>query len=191
MKKTLTLLFAVAAFTASFAQGRSNNNKHNNGNSNGTYNNNGQYDNNQNNNYQNSALVVNAYSQNGFTVTLDNGNTSQSNSNNVRLRSISSGNHLVTVSEFRSSILGKQVPRVIYNSNVTFRSGYETVLTIDNNGTATITERQISGNGNGNNGNNWNNGKGKKNKKNKYPHDNRNHDKQKNHGNDDDDRKDD
>ena len=186
MKKTLTLLFAVAAFTTSFAQGNSKNNKH----SNDTYNNNAQYDNNQNNNYQNSALVVNANSQNGFTVSIDNGNTSSSNSNNVRFRNISSGNHLVTVSEFRSSILGKQVPRVIYNSNITFRSGFETVLTIDNNGTATITERQISGNGNGNNGNNGN-GKAKKNKKNKYPHDNRNHDKQKDHGNnnDDDDRK--
>ena len=186
MKMTLTLLFAVAALTTSFAQGRSNNNKH----SNGTYSNNGQYENNQNNNYQNSALVVNANSQNGFTVSIDNGNTSPSNSNNVRFRSISSGNHLVTVSEFRSSILGRQVPRVLYNSTITFKPGIETVLTFDNNGTVNITERQLSRNGNGNNGNNGN-GKAKKYKKNKYPHDNRNHDKQKNHGNDDDDRKDD
>lgn len=186
MKKTLTLLFAVAAFTTSFAQGRSNNNKNNND----TYNNNGQYDNNQNNNYQNSALVVNAYSQNGFTVSIDNANSMQSNSNNVRFRNISAGSHLVTVSEFRSSILGKQVPRVIYNTSINFRAGFETVLTIDNNGTATITERQISRNGNSNDGNNGN-GKAKKNKKNKYPHDNRNHDKQKDHGHDDNDRKDD
>ena len=185
MKKIFTLLLAVGVISSSFAQWRNNDND--NRNNNGTYNDNGRYDNNQNNNYQNSALVVNAYSQNGFSVSIDNGNTSPSNSNTVRFRSIASGNHLVTVSAVRSSVLGRQVPRVIYNSTITFKPGVETTLNIDNNGAVNITERQISGNGNNNNGNGNNgNGKNKKYKKNKYPHDNRNHDKQKKQDRDDD-----
>ena len=181
MKKIFTLLVAVAALSSSFAQEREHDND--------DRNKNGQYNNNQNNNYQNSALVVNAYSQNGFSVSIDNGNSTSSNGNLVRFRSIGSGNHLVSVSAVRSTILGRQVPRVIYNSTITFKPGIETTLNIDNNGAVNITERQISGNGN--NGNNGNNGRGNKYKKNKYPHDNRNHDKEKHHGQEDDDRKDD
>lgn len=177
MKKIFTLLLAVGVLSSAFAQWRNNGND--------DRNNDGQYGNNQNNNYQNSSLVVNAYSQNGFTVSIDNGNTSQSNGNSIQFRSLASGNHLVTVSAYRSTILGKQVPRVIYNSNITFKPGVETSLNIDNNGAVNITERQVSGNGN-----NGNNGRGNKYKKNKYPHDNRNHDKEKHHGHDDDDRND-
>lgn len=189
MKKIFTLLLAVGVLSSAFAQWRNNGND--------DRNNNGQYGNNQNNNYQNSSLVVNAYSQNGFTVSIDNGNTSQSNGNSIQFRSIASGSHLVTVSAYRSTILGKQVPRVIYNSNISFRPGVETTLNIDNNGAVNITERQLSGNGNNGNYNNGrdndnraNNGKGNKYKKNKYPHDNRNHDKQKHREHDDDDRND-
>ena len=187
MKKILTLLLVAGLFSSTYAQRRSNGN--NNQNNNGTYSNNDRYENTQNNNYQNSALVVNSNSQNGFTVSVDNGNTYPSNSNSVRLRTLSPGNHLVTVSEYTRSILGRQVPRVIYNSTITFKAGFETTLNIDANGQINITEKQISGNGNGN----GNNGKSNKykNKKNKYPHDNRNHDKQKKNGKGHDDRDDD
>ncbi|MFN0083270.1 MAG: hypothetical protein ACKVOM_12205, partial [Ferruginibacter sp.] len=116
-------------------------------------------------------------------------NPINSNSNTVRLRTLSPGSHAVIISEYRISILGRQVPRVIYNSTINFRAGIETTLNIDNNGQVTVTEKQFSGNGN-----NGNNGKGKKNKKNKYPHDNRNGEKDKNHGHgdhDDNDGKDD
>lgn len=184
MKRILTFLLVAGISTSSFAQYSTagNSDQH----SNGNYGKNRQYDNGQNSNYQNSALVVNASSQNGFTVSVDNGNPINSNSNTVRLRTLSSGNHTVTVSEYRSSILGRQVPRVIYNSTINFRAGIETTLNIGNNGQVTITEKQFSGNGN--------NSKGKKNKKNKYPHDNRNGEKEKNHGHgnhDDNDRNDD
>ncbi|MCY7292415.1 MAG: hypothetical protein LH615_09560 [Ferruginibacter sp.] len=181
MKKILTLLLVAGVFSTSFAQWR--NNGDDNQNSNGTSNDNGQYGNRQNNNYQNSALVVNANSQNGFKVSVDNGNTYPSNSNTVRLRTLSPGNHIVTVTEFNRGILGRQVPRVIYNSTINFKSGIETTLTIDNNGQVNITERQLSGNSNGN-GNNGKNGKVKKMKKTKYPHDTRNGDKEKKHGHD-------
>ena len=191
MKKILTLLLVAGVFTSSFAQWRNNGNDNQNGNNNS--NTNGEYGNTQNNNYQNSALVVNANSQNGFTVSVDNGNTMPSNSNTVRLRTLTPGDHLVTVKEFGRSILGRQIPKVIYNSTLTFKAGIETTLNIDNNGQVTITERQISGNRNGN-GSNGNNGKAKKMKKNKYPHDNRNGEKEKKHGHgdhNDNDRKDD
>ena len=174
MKKFFTLLFFAGLFTSSFAQGETAKNKK----QNGTYNNNEQYNNNQNNGYNNSTLVVNAYSQNGFTVTVDNGNTYQSNGNLVTVGSLLPGNHTVTVSEYRSSILGRQIPRIIYNSAINFKQNTETTLKIDNNGQVNITERQLSGNGN--------NGKGKKYKKHKYPHDNRNGEKQKNNGNNND-----
>jgi hypothetical protein len=179
MKRILTFLLVAGISTSSFAQYRTAGNSEQNSNSN--YEKNRQYDNGQNSNYQNSALVVNASSQNGFTVSVDNGNPINSNSNTVRLRTLSAGNHTVTVSEYRSSILGRQVPRNIYNSTINFKAGVETTLNIDNNGQVTITEKQFSGNGN-----NGNNGKGKKYKKNKYPHDNRNGEKERKHGHDDD-----
>lgn len=184
MKKILTLLLVAGIFSSSFAQWRSNSN--NNQNSNGTYNNNGQYGNNQNNGYQNSSLVVNAYSQNGYTVTIDNGNTYQSNGNIVNVSSINPGSHTVTVTEYTRSILGKQRPRVIYSSAINFKQNIETTLNIDNNGQVNITERQLSGNGN-----NGNKGKGYKHKHKIEHSDNRNHDKQKKHGNDDNDDRDD
>ena len=174
MKKFFTLLFFAGLFTSSFAQGETTKNKK----QNGTYNNNGEYNNNQNNGYNNSTLVVNAFSQNGFTVTVDNGNSYQSNGNLVTVSSLLPGNHTVTVSEYRSSILGRQIPRIIYNSTINFKQNTETILKIDNNGQVNITERQLSGN--------ENNGKGKKYKKHKYPHDNRNGEKQKNKGNNND-----
>lgn len=190
MKKILTLLFCSGFFAYSFAQGQNTDNR--NRNDNGTYNKNGQYDNSQNNNYQNSSLVVNAYTQNGFTVTVDNGNKYQSNGNVLNIGSLTPGNHTVKVSEYSSSVLGKLIPKVIYNSTINFKQNVQTTLNIDNNRQVNITERQL--NGNGNNGNNGNNGKGKKYKKNKYPHDNRNgekHEHGRGHGHDDNDRNDD
>jgi len=184
MKKILTLLLTASIFSSSFAQKKSSVND--NQNSIGTYSN-SEYNNNQNNNNQNSALVVNASSRNGFTVSVDNGNGYPSNSNTVKLRTLSPGNHIVTVTEYTKSILGRQVPRVIYNSTINFKGGIETTLNVDNNGQVNITERQISGNSNGN----GNNGKAKKMKKNKYPHDNRNGDKVKKNGHGNNDRNDD
>jgi hypothetical protein len=178
MKKILTLLLVAVIFSSSFAQWRSSNN--NNSNSNGTYSNNGRYGNSQNNGYQNCSLVVNAYSQNGYTVTIDNGATYQSNGNIVNVNSINAGSHTVTVTEYTRSILGKQRPRVIYNSVINFKQNIETTLNIDNNGQVNITERQLTGNNN-----NGNNGRGHKNKHKKEHNDNRNHDKEKKHGNDD------
>ena len=186
MKKILTFLFFVGFVTLSFAQGQNENNKNRRVNDN---NNNGQYDNNQNNGYQNSALVVNAYSQNGYTVTIDNGNKYQSNGSVLNVGSLTPGNHTVKVSEYSSSILGKLIPKVIYNATIYFKQNVETTLNIDNNRQVNITERQLNGNGNY-----GNNGKGKKYKKNKYPHDNRNGEKEKKHGHgdhDDNDRDDD
>ncbi len=187
MKRILTFLLVAGIATSSFAQHSTAGNTDQKSNTN--YGKNRQHDNGQNSNYQNSALVVNASSQNGFTVSVDNGNPINSNSSTVRLRTLSAGNHIVTVSEYRSSILGRQVPRIIYNSTINFKAGIETTLNIGNNGQITITEKQFSGNGN-----NGNNGKGKKYKKNKYPHDNRNGEKERKNGHsdhDDNDRKDD
>ncbi len=175
MKKILTLLFFSSLLVSSFAQGHNKNNR--NQNDNGTYNNNGQTDNSQNNTYQNSALIVNAYTQNGFTVTIDNGNKYQSNGNVLNIGSLTPGNHTVKVAEYSSSILGKLIPRVIYNSTIYFKQNVQTTLNIDNNRQVNITERQLNGNGNY-----GNNGRGNKYKKNKYPHDNRNGEKEKKHG---------
>jgi hypothetical protein len=112
MKRILTFLLVASIATSSFAQYRTAGNTDQKSNTN--YGKNRQFDNGQNSNYQNSALVVNASSQNGFTVSVDNGNPINSNSSTVRLRTLNPGNHTVTVSEYRSSILGRQIPRVIY-----------------------------------------------------------------------------
>ncbi len=177
MKKILTLLF-FATLTVSFAEAQYSDNRNQNGN--GTYNNNGQYDNNQNNSYQNSSLIVNAYTQNGYTVTIDNGNKYQSNGAALNVGSLTPGNHTVKVAEYSSSVLGKLIPKVIYNSTIYFKQNVQTTLNIDNNRQVNITERQL--NGNGSYGNNGGNGRGNKYKKNKYPHDNRNGEKHE-HGN--------
>jgi hypothetical protein len=133
-----------------------------------------------NNNYGNSALAVQSFNQQQFMVTVDNGYSYQSNGNNnnnntVYVNNLSAGNHTVTVYQWKRNFFGKQRQEVIYNSNLYFKPGMETMITINNFGQVNIEERQLyqnndNGNwGNNGNGNAW--GK-KKHKHKKHKHNN-------------------
>lgn len=138
-------------------------------------NNNGQY-----NNYQNSALIVNTYSNNRFTVMIDNSYQYQSDRNTVNVGTLSAGNHTVTIYEIKTGFFGKQKQQVVYSSNLYFKPNVETTLSINQFGQVGIAERQLyNNNGNGgygNNGNGKGNGYGRmkqKHKKNQCDNDDR------------------
>ncbi len=172
MKKIITLLFATALFTSSFAQ-YSNDDRDDDRNDNEQYsrrnndrNNTGIYNNN-----QNSTLVVNSALQNRFVVTIDNINQYPSSSNNgndntVNVGALQAGNHTVTIYQIKRGILGAQRPQQIYNSILYFKPSTETSININYNGQVSINERPLYNNGNGGNGNGSscgpsNNGNGK------------------------------
>ena len=179
MKTMFTFLSLVVITASGFAQW-----KNNGPNNNGQYpNNTGQYPNNngQYNNYQNSALIVNTYSSNRFTVMIDNNYQYQSDRNTVNVGTLNAGNHTVTIYEMKTGFFGKQKQQVVYNANLYFKPNVETTLSINNYGQAGITERQLYNNNNGgydNNGNGKGNGYGRmkqKHKKNQCDNDDRSH----------------
>lgn len=180
MKRFITLLFAFVLFTTSFAQRENRNddnddsreedrqyNRNNNGNNNG-------------NNNQNSALLVKAYSQNRFSVSIDNNYEYQSNNNNnrneINVGMLTAGNHTVTIYEIKRGLFGNQRRQQIYSSILYFKPGIETNINIDYNGQVNINEIPMYNNNgggscnNGNNGNGWGNGHGKKKKHKKHGH---------------------
>ena len=141
------------------------------------------------NNNQNSSLVISTVSQRPLWVSVDN-QQYQSNANNgtFNVGQLNSGNHRIIVYEEKRNFWGKQVKTTVYNSSVNLRPGYETTISINSFGQASISERQVSNNnstgrqngydnnGYNNNGYKGNNGKGHaygkyKNKHNKHQHD--------------------
>lgn len=174
MKKILTTMFLATSITLCFAQwqqspqtGGGPNHYPENSRQQGNY-------------YQNSSLIINTVSQRPLSVSVD-GQQYPGNSNTVNIGQLNSGNHRIVVYEEKRNFWGKQVKNIVYNSDVTLRSGYETTISINSFGQANISERQVNNNNVGgqngydnrmNNGKNGNNGKGHaygkyKNKKNK------------------------
>jgi hypothetical protein len=130
-----------------------------------------------NNTYQNSALLVNTFANNQFIVIVDNNYQYQSDGNgNANIDYLESGNHTITVLEYRRNIFGGQRQKQIYNSNIYFKSGVEIYLSFNAFGMAVIDERPLyPKNIYGNDENrNYDNKYGcKKNKHHKKRHDNR------------------
>jgi hypothetical protein len=182
MKRIITLLFATMFITSSFAQRENRNNDNDDRRDDDRqYNRNDNRNNNGNNNNQNSALLVKAYSQNRFVVSVDNNYEYQSNNNNngnqVNVGSLMAGNHTVNIYELKRGLFGNQRKQLIYNSVLYFKPGFETTINIDYNGQININEMPLYNNNgggscnngnNGNNGNGWGKGKGKKNKYKKH-----------------------
>ena len=79
---------------------------------------------------------------------------------------LQAGNHNIVISQWRTSIFGKQVQEVIYNSAYYFKPGYEINIFVDGYGRTNITERQLYANNNqggyNNNGNGYGYGRAKK-----------------------------
>lgn len=133
--------------------------------------------------YQNSSLVINTVSQRPLSLLIDDQSyQSNVNNNTLNVGQINSGNHKIVVYEQKKNFWGKQVQNTVYNSTVNLRPGYETTISINSFGQASISERQMSNNnakgqnGYGNNGKHDNNGKGHaygkyKNKHHKNGHD--------------------
>ena len=138
----------------------------------------------QNNNYnQYSSLSISSALQRQLTVSVDNYqyqvNGNNGNAGSVNVGQLPAGNHNIVISQWRTSIFGKQVQEVIYNSSLYFKPGYETNIFVDGYGRTNITERQLYANNNqggyNNNGNGYGYGRAKK--KHKKDHcDNDDHD---------------
>ena len=171
MKKIFTSIMLTAIVFAVFAQGQ-------------RYPQNGGPR--QNNNYpqgtvynQNSSLIINSASQRQIAVSVDNYQY-QSNGNNgdINVGQLSAGNHTVVITEWKKNFWGKTVQRVVYNSSLYLKPGFETTIYINALGQVNVSERQLYNNGNynNNNGDYGNNGKGVGNgygrKKNKHKKDN-------------------
>ncbi len=164
MKKILTTLLLVTGISGAFAQWQQGGPNQQNNNFPG-----------QNGNY-NSALTVNTATQRQFSVTVDNYQyQSNGNGQDVNVNQLQAGNHQVTIYEWRRNFWGKTVQHVIYNSNIYFKPGFETLIYINVIGQVNISERQLynyNGNNNqggyGNNGNGVGNGYGRM--KNKHKH---------------------
>ncbi len=173
MKKLITLLFALALFSSSFAQGQNRNDDWDNDDNSEEYENRRNKTNRRNNgtynNNQNSALVVNAFTNNRFKVSIDYSNEYFSNNNNgynnaVNIGSLLTGNHTVVIYEIKRNFFGNEKQVQIYSSVLFFKPSFETIINIDNAGQIAVSERQLFNNNNG--GGNNGNGYGKK--KNKY-----------------------
>jgi hypothetical protein len=164
MKKIFTFIIAACSMATGFAQSQQGGPNH--------------YPNYppQNNNYnQYSSLTIGTGLQRQLTVSVDNNqyqiNGNNGNGSNINVGQLQAGNHNVVISQWRSSIFGKQVQEVIYNSTLYFKPGYETNIFVDAYGRTNITERQIYNNndqgGYNNNGNGVGYGYGRKKNKHK------------------------
>jgi hypothetical protein len=148
MKKMISFSIALLATLAGFTQWQGNNQ----GNGQGNYG-------------QNSSLIISSFSQKQFSVTIDNYSQYQSNTgynNSVTINTLNAGNHTLQVYEMKRGIFGQQRQELIYNSSVYLRPGFETTVSINAFGQATVSERQIynggtyaGGRGNNGNGNGW------------------------------------
>jgi hypothetical protein len=124
------------------------------------------YDN-RNDNYKNSALVINAFTEKRFTVMVDNmqyqlndNYRSTRRDNSIMVGAMNPGRHTVTVYESRTSFFGKQRQRVVYSSTIFIKPNTETALNINNYGEVTVTEKKLfknNGNGYGRDDKRWNN----------------------------------
>ncbi|MEQ1552951.1 MAG: hypothetical protein ABL929_02165 [Ferruginibacter sp.] len=174
MKKISTLVLLMGIIFSGYAQWQGNGNdrsQRNNGpNNTGQYGNYGTYN-------QNSALVVNAFTQKQFVVVVDNGYQYKSQGNTVNVGTLSMGNHNITIYENNRGVFGRERQRIIYNSILYFKPNTEMSININNYGQVNILETILAQNQNGNYGN-------------KRKHRNRGHDDRKNdcdrHGRDDD-----
>ena len=160
MKKIFTFIIATCTMATGFAQWQQRGGPN-------------QYPNypQQNNNYnQYSSLSISSALQRQLTVSVDNYqyqvNGNNGNGDNVNVGQLPAGNHNIVISQWRSSIFGKQVQEVIYNSSLYFKPGYETNIFVDGYGRTNITERQLYANNNqggyNNNGNGYGYGRAKK-----------------------------
>ena len=125
----------------------------------------------QNNNYnQYSSLSISSALQRQLTVSVDNYqyqvNGTNGNAGSVNVGQLAAGNHNIVISQWRTSIFGRQVKEVIYNNSQYFKPGYETNIFVDGYGRTNITERQLYANNNqggyNNNGNGYGYGRAKK-----------------------------
>ena len=125
----------------------------------------------QNNNYnQYSSLSISSALQRQLTVSVDNYqyqvNGNNGNAGSVNVGQLAAGNHNIVISQWRTSIFGRQVQEVIYNNSRYFKPGYETNIFVDGYGRTNITERQLYANNNqggyNNNGNGYGYGRAKK-----------------------------
>ena len=168
MKKIFTFIIATCSMATGFAQWQQR----------GGPNENPNYPQ-QNNNYnQYSSLSITSAQQRQLVVSVDNyqyqvdGNNG--NGGTINVGQLPAGNHNIVISQVRSSIFGKQVPEVIYNSSLYFKPGYETNIFVDGNGRTNITERQLYSNndhgGCNNNGNGVGHGYGRAKMKHKKDH---------------------
>jgi hypothetical protein len=127
-----------------------------------------------NNNYQSSALLVNTFANNQFTVIVDNNYQYQSDRNgNANIDYVTPGNHTITVLEYRRNIFGGQRQKQTYNGTIYFKPGVEIYLSINAFGIALIDEKPLYANRNYNNDDNYNYQNGNGCKKNKH-HKNKN-----------------
>ena len=168
MKKIFTFIIATCSMATGFAQWQQR----------GGPNENPNYPQ-QNNNYnQYSSLSISSALQRQLTVSVDNYqyqvNGNNGNSSNVNVGQLQAGNHNIVISQFRSTLFGKQVQEVIYNSAYYFKPGYEINIFVDGYGRTNITERQVYANNNqggyNNNGNGVGYGYGRAKKKHKKNH---------------------
>ena len=135
MKKISTFLVLMMAITSGFAQWKNDNGKVWGRGNNGDYNN--------NNNYKSSALIVNAYTANRFTVIIDNGYQLASNGNTVNAGMLNPGMHNVEVYQWRTNFWGKQKREVVYSNAIFLKPNIETALSINAYGRVNISERAL------------------------------------------------
>ena len=133
MKKMSTLLVLMMMITSGFAQWKNDNGKGWGRGNNGNY----------NNNYKSSALIVNAYTSNRFTVVIDNGYQLASQGNTVNAGILNPGMHNVVVYQWRTNFWGKQKREVVYSNSIFLKPNIETALSINAYGRVNISERAL------------------------------------------------
>ncbi len=110
-------------------------------------------------NNSNTRLVVEGNNATVYNLYIDGqivGDSYKQNNSYV-VHDIDNSTYQIRLSKWSSGIFGGNRERIIYNSNLSFRSGEELVLWVDLFGNVSVTARSIQGNGGwGNNNGNWN-----------------------------------